>query len=64
MRAGLVILRSSAALGVVLGGVALLVQGCGGNGSPTELSPQEQLGKSIFNDANLSLNRKIGRAHV
>jgi len=57
MKAGLAILRSSAALGVVLGGIALLVQGCGGDGGPPELSPQEQLGKSIFNDANLSLNR-------
>jgi cytochrome c peroxidase len=62
MNARLPILRSSAALGAVLVGLALLVQGCGGDGSPTELSLREQLGKSIFNDVNLSLNRNLACA--
>jgi len=48
--------RSSAASGVVLGALAVLVVGCAG-GSHANVRQQEQLGKAVFNDVNLSLNR-------
>lgn len=41
---------------VVLGVLALLVPGCD-DGSNAQVGQQEQLGKAIFNDGNLSINR-------
>jgi cytochrome c peroxidase len=54
--AGRRILGSSAARGLVLGGLAILAPGCVDGSNPQPAQPA-QLGKAIFNDANLSIHR-------